>query len=248
MNHALFRSTCTAVALAASLAAAPSAQAVVPTGTLSFVMPSGVVGANDVIELRMRFTLDAGSVPLNFSSDPLAGIDAGDLPTEGSYYDPGTQQFVTSTFTSYTSAYLNTFFGCGGTFTDSCITGSNYNFDFWTSSTPGSPSINFLDSFMLAPGASTDYLFGTFTPAAGGAAPGTYAFYSTGLTLNVIGFDVNGNQLSGEITQLGNTCPSQELSCAFTRTVVAVPEPGTYALMGLGMLGIGWRLRRRHHR
>jgi hypothetical protein len=31
----------------------------------------------------------------------------------------------------------------------------------------------------------------------------------------------------------------------FTRTVVGVPEPGTYALMGLGLALVGWRARRR---
>jgi uncharacterized protein (TIGR03382 family) len=146
---------------------------------------------------------------------------------------------------SYTGAYLNTFFSCSSTFTTTCLAGPDYNFDFWTSSAPGKPSINFLTSFTLAPGDATEFLFGSFFPAAGGASPGVYTFYNAGLTLNVRGMDADGNVLDATVTTLGETCASSSPACAFTRTVSAVPENGSPALMTLGLLALALRLQRR---
>lgn len=72
---------------------------------------------------------------------------------------------------------------------------------------------------------------------------GTY--YDAGLTLNVTGQDADGHSLSAMLPEPGATCGSHPAACAFTRTVVgAVPEPGTYVLMALGLVGVVGVVRR----
>lgn len=219
--------------------------AALPTGTLEFLTPNATVGANDIIDVRLRLTLDAASAPLTFSSNPLTGFAAADLPLQGTYTDPVTGVSELRNFATYTNAYLNTFYQCSGSFTDVCSPSANYSFEFWLTSTPGNPSVNFVNSFELPAGQSTEYLFGRFIPAAGGAAAGTYTFFNSGLTVAFEGEDVNGNFLRADDITLAASCSSETADCAFTRTVGVVPEPGTYGLMALGLLGVCGAARRR---
>ncbi|MBI3154241.1 MAG: PEP-CTERM sorting domain-containing protein [Burkholderiales bacterium] len=227
------------LSLGCTLAAAP-ALAALPTGTLSFVQRTGTVLANETIEVRLELTMDSDLV---FSSNPLAGFAAEDLPTEGGYWDDEASEWVTAAFVEITGAYLNTWFMCAGTFTSSCTGGPPYDFGFHTSSAPGYPSINFHESFTLLSGHSYEYTFGFFSPTGGSAPPGTYKWNGTGVTLNFVGVDADGNSLtaSHDIASVNG----MDDSVAFMREVVAVPEPGSYTLMALGLLGVAAAVRGR---
>jgi hypothetical protein len=235
------------IAAAAALIAGsiPAAQAA-PTGTLTFLQPSGTVGPMESIPVWMRLTIDPTSLPFVVDSSLQGfGVDPADVPADWSSLD---------------SVYINTYFTCNATFTQTCVGGPPYNFEFNTS---GPDAINSRNPFALPPGESYDYLFGSFVPSAGAAPAGTYYFFSTGVTLNLVGkkplLDEFGQPLLDEFEQplltnvelsvdVARSCGSFDASCAFSRTVVAaIPEPETYAMMlaGLGLLGIAAARRRR---
>jgi hypothetical protein len=230
--------------VAAALVLSGTAMADQPFGTLTFDQPTGTVAANQAIPIWVTVKLDADSAPLSLSSSSLSGLDLATAPTDGAWYDSDGNQHL-GTITTFTGAYLNTFFGCSGTFTNVCSPSTNYEFNFHLASNAAGPSINFLTDFDLQAGQSYSYLFGEFDPIGGMAAPGTYTFFYTGLTLNYTGTDVDGNVLTSTV-DIATTCGTAD--CEFTRTVTgvsSVPEPDSLALMGLGMLVVAAVVRRR---
>jgi hypothetical protein len=223
-----------------------TAQAALPYGSLAFVTPSASVTPDETIDVLMRLDLDADSPPLAFSSDPLSGFDPADLPTQGTWFDPVTGASELRDFASISGAFLNVYYVCSGTFTgDGCGPSASYRFDFWFGGESGPPSLVGVNSFSLAPGASTEFLLGRFTPLAGGAEPGTYRFYTAGVTLGFVGQDALGETLFSDGIDIARSCPDQTDDCAFVRTVSAVPEPGTLGLWLAGVAVAGFVARRR---
>lgn len=278
MPTAIRTALITGVGLAATLLAPVASAAYM--GALSFIEPTGTVGQTDSIPVWVRFTLDPGSDALDLSDDPGAsppfGLPLANYPTGFSSDElqaAGTYYYQLDSIDSLSYVGLNTSYTCSGTFTDVCSPGA-YAFNFNTS---GPESINYRpmyngSPFVLQPGGYFDYLFGTFEPSGGSAAPGAYQFYKTDLFLQIQGLatwriqatdeqglpvydenddpvylpDLQTARLSGELYLATTPCEfNADPSCpgAFTRTVV--PAPATVWLLGTGVGLVAWRTRKR---
>ena len=213
-----------AVVAAVCLTAATAAKADV-IASLSFDTPNATVSSTASIPVWVTLTLDP-------TSDPLA-TDAG-----GTVTSPLSAQNLIDLVPGDGRIIVNNGFQCSGTFTSGCGAGAyGFNFNFGAPSFVDPPNLN------LAPGSSTHWLFGTFTPTGGSALPGTYTFYNA-----IFEFEhYNPTDNSFHFSSIAQTCASQTADCAFTRTVVGgvVPEPAGWVLMLVGVGGLGAALRRR---
>ena len=128
--------------------------------------------------------------------------------------------------------------GRSGSFIGDCSPSSSdctFNFNFGVNSVIGQDNAN------VAPGGTLDCVLGRFTPQPGGAAPGIYSFAVTGLALQFAGLDAAADAIFADGITLATECSG----CEFTRNVTAVPEPGTYRLMLMGLAGAAAFVRRR---
>lgn len=231
-------------AAAVALFAAPAQAAVF--GTLTFDTPNGVVFGNQDIAVWLTLTLDANSDALitdaSGITNSLSDAEIGSVisNSHGDFFDPNLTSDV----------IVNNSFECSGTFVNGCDPGA-YQFDF----NYNSPSFIGAQNLNLHPGSSSNWLFGTFRPVGGNAAPGVYTFYNANFIFQFSQPNLNpdeenpGDTLYGSVN-IASTCQFQNDACAFTRTVLAapggaVPEPASWALMIVGFGGVGALLRRR---
>lgn len=215
------------LAACAVLAVAASAvSAAVPQTSVSWVEQTGTASTTDSIEVWVRLTVDSGATePLH-----LDGTQPIDLPPNWASIDSITQSAGATCSTNFFP--LPPLTGCADP-ASPYVFAFNYGADsFLTSQSP------------ILPGQSRDFLVGAFTPQNGPVAPGVYSFSDATLQFVVTGTDVFTDPQTLYIT-LGETCATQDASCAFTRTVVsAVPEPASLVLLAGGLALLGWRTRR----
>ncbi len=214
----------------------------------SWVEQTGTIGPNDTVEVWIRLTLDAASDPLfvdHNGAAPNWGLDMSLVPSTGDTYTFDPEYTITGTdvpFYSYEYVWGgNTHAPCGESdFIAACGNGGQYSYTSvdrtlgfrWQF---GSDNYG-ATSFQMNPGESKDFLLAKVVPQGGGAAPGTYYWRDAGFQIIWNGFDADGNTMLSRI-DLATACPTRDISCSFSRTVVPVPAAVWLFGSGLGILG-----------
>ncbi len=223
--------------------------------SLEFAMPTGTVSATDNVEVWLTLSTDTG---FTFdASDPDGdnsyggAIDPAEVPTGGFSPDAnmGMGGFIDFDFIEFAGASISA--SCSGSFvidsSGDCGLGGagteNYTFAFGSAAdwAPGG-------ELTLGAGDSITFLWGTFTPVAGGAAAGTYDYFDAGIGIffQGVGFDDFGEEVfASSFANLASTCASGDSSCAFTRTVAPVPVPAAVWLFASALIGLSGMSRRR---
>lgn len=200
----------------------------------TYVQQYGTGSPTTTFDVWLRLKNVSGK-DFNFDQSNIAGgFGLGDLlPIQG--YKPSTQSYAD--FASYTGAYVYSWQGCGGFFQSNCSSGP-YTLIFGDGLQDNFGMVTFAD------GEERDAWHSSYIPV-GNAPSGRYVSQPQGYGVNVSGLDVDGDEISATF-DIARACEWNSPDC-FTRDVVSgvVPEPGTYALMAVGLAGLGYFSRRR---
>ncbi|MDT7838757.1 PEP-CTERM sorting domain-containing protein [Aquabacterium sp. OR-4] len=212
--------------------------------TATFRDPVGTVLATDAIDVWIKLT-NVGDEAFTFDRDVGPEANYGmpspfSLPSVGSNI---ANSLSNVPFESYDRVSLFVFGRCTETFTTGCNAAGAY-----VAQVPAGQGWFAVGSrFTLDPSASLEMPLFTLTPDGGTAAAGSYIAYNVGVGVFIYGKDADGNTLQADLLRIG-TCPTSDVSCAFQRTVVAVPEPDAVAMMLTGLLPIAAAVRRQRRR
>ena len=212
----------------------------------TFRDPVGTVGPTDTIEMWVTLT-SVGTHAVRFDirePDPFGLPEGFILPAEGFEISPQNGPPELLPFDYYES--INRYFFRFNS-SDAFSAGGRQSPYQYGLPNDGRGWLDMPPLFELAAGDSMDVHLYSLTPRGGMAAPGTYQAFNVGVALAVYGYDVTGDiRLEADVFS-ATTCDGQVgPGCSFTRTVTAVPEPTSVAMLlaGLGVVGVAVARRR----
>jgi len=211
-----------ALAFAVASSATNAASAAVNL-TASFIEPTATVTVNDPIEIWLRISAQPDSDPFYYdpTQSPAFQIPSQFLPTDG-LTGNGNE---TKPFDTYDELSRTTVGRCGPAVSCFALPGMYAAQSVWLYDTAG---------LTIAPGESKDVLLDVYEPVIGSVVPGTYVLEGAGVGLTAYGQSSDGTRLAANVI-FGFAC-AEGSACNFTRTVMPVPEPGTYSLMLIGLI------------
>lgn len=209
--------------------------------TATFRDPTGTVSPTDTIDVWLTLT-NTGSEDFAFdasSSTAPFGLNLSHLPDEGF----GGTPFRQLPFDRYDSINLFISRSCGNasnTFDTGCFPAAGPYEYAVTSPFPSSMWFN-QSTFRLGVGESIDVLTYTLKPLSGPVPAGTYIARDVGVGLFVRGRAADGTFLEADVFRASTCSDGNEPGCLFTRTVTAIPEPGTWVMMAVGVAALTLR-------